>query len=242
MKHLLDKFKKQESEAQKDDLQTNLLRAVAEQVAKNSTSVKEPIKKRRLNKSAAELDAYKKKHKSFKKKKRNRSEIDVANIMASDDEREPPTKKRSHVRSVESVKQKYNALSDKDPIYKHPVGLRVKIKTTYFDEEGKPGSYSKGKPVWTYGTMVKKNLGSGKVGVQWDDDDYTESHWSHLQPIIGKEKTSAHTILAKVVMAATIQIEADQAEREPVLRWFFECLIRDDWRKWVKAAKRELKG
>ena len=58
----------------------------------------------------------------------------------------------------------------------------------------------------------------------------------------GKVKTSAHTILAQIVMATAVQIEADKAEKEPMPRWFFECLIRDDWRKWVSAVKRELAG
>ena len=91
--------------------------------------------------------------------------------------------------------------------------------------------------------MVKKGMKGGVIGVRWDDDDdYVTSHWSHVEPVVGKMNQSAHTILANIVMATSMKIEDDDAHSKPMPRWFFQCLIRDDWRNWVEAAKRENLG
>ena len=65
------------------------------------------------------------------------------------------------------------------PLNRAPAGTRVKIKTTRFDGEV-PGSFSRGKPEYTFGSIRGSSTG-GKRKVLWDGDSKQElSHWTHL--------------------------------------------------------------
>ena len=84
--------------------------------------------------------------------------------------------KMPELSSKQQTKPKY--------VKKMPIGSRVKIKNTRFDTT--PGSWSKGRPEWAYGTMVAKKPG-GVIGVRWDgyEDEVWDSHWKHLVLVQG---------------------------------------------------------
>eukprot|EP00935_MAST-01C_sp_MAST-1C-sp1_P002836 g2836.t1 len=124
-------------------------------------------------------------------------------------------------------------------VYQQPLGTRIKIKSLWFDGD-KPGSYSKGKPEYTFGTLIKKNK-AGILSVRYDGDKKpTRSHWTHLE-LAGHEKATAYTVMAAVVH----QVGQQYTHSDTKLPWpkhFFDALTRSDWRKWVEATKKEMKG
>ena len=126
------------------------------------------------------------------------------------------------------------------PLYKRPMGTRVRIEATAFDGDA-PGSWSSGKPKWEYGTMVKKGK-SGVVYVRWDDDDHlTKSHWSHLEAVGVGEKKTAYTVLATIIRGVELSYSHGD-EKKPYPKYFFQCLVRKDWRRWVEAVQAENDG
>ena len=72
------------------------------------------------------------------------------------------------------------------PLHRAQPGTRVKIKTTRFDGEVKPGEkkYSDGKAEFTYGT-VKSKASKGLMNVLWDGESRTlKSDWRHLERVL----------------------------------------------------------
>ena len=224
---------------------------------------------------------YKNAKKKAKKKKHGKSEIDAGNIIEDAPEPHKPepvvfTIPDAEQQSAPTLKTGGTKKLKQKTAKNLPIGARVKIKTTRFDTY--PGSWSKDRPEWTFGTIVEKKSG-GLMGVRWDgDDDVWDSHWKHLQSttdtswrfvqqggdpsnktalaitrvcyvswqeveaVTKQERTSVFTILASVIQesAAVEYVRAKEEGRMP--RYFFECMVRDDWREWVTAVKRELQG
>ena len=73
-------------------------------------------------------------------------------------------------------------------------GNSVVIDTARSGEE-----YARGKPSEEYDTMVKKGK-VRKLFNRWDNDDsVTQSHWTHLVPVVVVEKFTVHTLIATIV-------------------------------------------
>jgi hypothetical protein len=131
---------------------------------------------------------------------------------------------------------------------------RVKVKTSRFGR-----SFAKGRPLYTYGTIMKMK---GKVcDVQWDDSDGIDLMKSHTdfleeandgvsgdvvaalylcnEPWFNDRTNCTRTILPILeVGTALAPATGDEATNLP--KDFFEALIREDWREWVSAVKTEM--
>ena len=125
------------------------------------------------------------------------------------------------------------------PLYRRPVGTRISITSTHFDGD-KPGSFSKGKPEKMYGTIVMKK--GAIMRVLWDgDDDPIDSHWRHLEPVTGAEKTTCWSIMAVIAEGVKLQYKHSDMSL-PWPKTFFDALLRSDWRGQVAAMKKDVKG
>ncbi len=129
---------------------------------------------------------------------------------------------------------------------------RVKIKTCKFGVV-----YAKGKPEFTYGTILF--VDKGKIAdVRWDlvdGESITMSpHVSHLQRIspimqilkgiLKKTKVDKWPIRNIEAMFPILEVGSQLTDPDPNANgnWpkdFVEALIRPDWRSWVDAVKSE---
>ena len=181
------------------------------------------------------------------KKQKHAADIDTDNILDNAKRRKISKKLQQPAEGVEVqeevdpvLKAVKPILKPNAPLYKRPMGTRVCIESTMFDGD-EPGSYSKDHAKWSYGTMVKKGK-AGIVYVRWDvGDDLTKSHWSHLKAVGVGEKKTAYTVMAMVVEGAALKYTHGD-EKLPYPKYFFECLVRKDWRRWVEAVQKENEG
>jgi hypothetical protein len=178
-----------------------------------------------------------------KPKHKDSAAVDTTNIIPSGEKRSAVELQlpAPGVKEVDSVEEPVEPLLLPDaPLYKRPMGTRVRIEATAFDGDA-PGSWSSGKPKWEYGTMVKKGK-SGVVYVRWDNDDHlTKSHWSHLEAVGVGEKKTAYTVLATIIRGVELNYSHGD-EKKPYPKYFFQCLVRKDWRRWVEAVQAETDG
>jgi len=120
----------------------------------------------------------------------------------------------------------------------------VKIKTSKFGI-----GYSKGRPEFTFGKVLKIN---GKVyDVLWEDDVQMKTHVRHLifqsnlREKNGNDEEprlfgsiNKETILPILAVGGALSQQQDNSEGSWP-RDFYEALLRDDWRDWVQAVKNE---
>ena len=133
---------------------------------------------------------------------------------------------------------------------------RVKVKTTRFGK-----SYAKGRPLYTFGTIMKMK---GKVcDVQWDDSDGVDlmkSHTDFLEAANDKvsgdvvaalylcsepwydDRTNNTKMMLPILEVGTALTPATGDDTTNLPRDFFEALIREDWREWVSAVKAEIES
>ena len=91
-------------------------------------------------------------------------------------------------------------------------GTRVKIKTTRFDGEVKPGEklYSEGKAEFTYGT-VKSKASKGLMSVLWDGDSRTlKSDWRHLERVLPTDVGATSTAKTAYTKVLSTKVEVHQ--------------------------------
>ena len=158
------------------------LKQVAERTVRRMKAVDEAaLAKNALPKYNTKLKNAKKK---AKQKKRGKSEIDAGNIIEDAPEPHKPepvvfTIPDAEQQSAPSIKTGGTKKLKQKTARNLPIGARVKIKTTRFDTYA--GSWSNGRPEYTFGTIVEKKSG-GIMGVRWDGgEDVWDSHWKHLQ-------------------------------------------------------------
>ena len=183
--------------------------------------------------------------------------VDIANILNSKRRRtvtvETPngrvTLKAPKKKNIKSKRQSGN--NDIQPLD------NVKIKTSRFGK-----SYAKGKPFWTYGSVLEVKNGIAKVWYDNSDGGETmDSHVSHLEkfdmPILmSKEEWDRNdgdrkilefkerdgkkieTLLPVLEVGASISKENDDFGGTTP-KDFYEAMVRPDWRKWVEAVKNE---
>jgi hypothetical protein len=131
---------------------------------------------------------------------------------------------------------------------------QVRIKTTRFGK-----SFAKGKPVYTFGTVMKSK---GKVcDVQWDDSEGVElmkSHTDFLEPANDKvkgdavlalylvnepwfdDRGSSIKMILPILEVGSALTQAADNDATSLPKDFFEALVREDWRDWVSAVKAEM--
>ena len=95
-------------------------------------------------------------------------------------------------------------------------------------------------PLW----FSRRRHASGKhrdqLKILYDDDSEDEGTWSHYSHVLDAPIDDAIDIISEVALATAI-LPHDQPEEVPP-RNFYECLVRDHWRDWVMAIKREMAG
>ena len=124
----------------------------------------------------------------------------------------------------------------------------MKIKTSKFGIK-----YSKGRPEFTFGRVLKTN---GKLyDVLWDgneEDAMMKTHVRHLilqsnlkeveeddeEPRLYSKLTNETILPILAVGEALSQSSGEGKDSWP--KDFYEALLRDDWRDWVQAVKNEI--
>jgi hypothetical protein len=138
-----------------------------------------------------------------------------------------------------------------------PIGTRVKIHTRRFDwaeleydDEGESMlPYSHGKPTFTCKQIVARGDAqhAEQLRVCYDDGDLLWSQLTHLSD--AATMNDASNVIDFIVTLASTQ--APPPEDIPHLRIngeegipknYLECLVLPDWRDWVMAANKEMKG
>ena len=131
------------------------------------------------------------------------------------------------------------------------VGHRDKVAATRFDSdtelydsdtgEAIP-KFSEGKDEFIYGKVIERGTGKHRdqLKILYDDDSEDEGTWSHYSHVLDAPIDDAIDIISEVALATAI-LPHDQPEEVPP-RNFYECLVRDHWRDWVMAIKREMAG
>ena len=115
-------------------------------------------------------------------------------------------------------------------------GMRVSIKTTDFDGNV-PGSWSKGRPMLTFGKLLGWKKG-GSATVLWEGDKKVDIRFNPLLVQLSHAPGNDHS--KSTIMAIMLALEvgftpsfrpSDQEGAWP--KNFFEAIIRSDWRRWV---------
>ena len=116
-------------------------------------------------------------------------------------------------------------------------GDLVSCASTIFDGD-EPGSYSDGQPERCYG-VATSGVKRGVVTVRWKDDDATMKIMAK-DLRVEYEKVNNAKIVALLVEGKKVAFVHAGKEQWP--KDFFELLVKDDWREWVAAVKKELEG
>jgi hypothetical protein len=138
-----------------------------------------------------------------------------------------------------------------------PIGTRVKIHTwrfdsaeTEYDEESEAMlPYSHGKPMFTYGQTIAKGDAqhADQLRVRYDDGDLLWSHFTHLSDAATMNEAS-NVIDFIVTLAPTqasppVNIPHQRINGGEVIpKNYLECLVPPDWRDWVMAVYKKMKG
>ena len=117
------------------------------------------------------------------------------------------------------------------------VGDLVSCDPTLFDGDV-PGSYSEVHPERPLG-RVMNILKSGLTTVEWlEDNTIFDVKLRDLKREVAK--TTGGSVLVMLIEGEKIAFESKLKGEWP--KNFFELLVRADWRKWVEAVKKELRG
>ena len=119
--------------------------------------------------------------------------------------------------------------------------MRVSIKTKAFDGD-EPGSWSRGKPEYTFGEIVDF-LDKGRVAVWWKGDKKVNPE---MNPLLKQLRHAPKkTSIASVMMALEVGSVPSFRPTDQDGAWpknFLEALIRSDWRDWVMSVRKENNG
>ena len=116
-------------------------------------------------------------------------------------------------------------------------------------------AYAKKKEKYQYGTI--KQPGS-VIRVLYDDDakagrtTTVASSWRHLQQVPGAMLKDVKLLRVMSTMLSLVTAVQKNLEMRDLYesnksnkkypKSFWECIILDDWREWVKAIRKEIKG
>jgi len=135
------------------------------------------------------------------------------------------------------------------------VGDSVKIKTARFGK-----SYAMGRPEFTYGKVLF--LKGSKAGVRYEGgEEIYDTNKTHLEKLHDerepenedivatilhqnkwyKKKTNVFTMMAVLEVGCALK-RSEESEESSWPKDFFEALIRQDWREWVEAIRKEIES
>jgi hypothetical protein len=132
------------------------------------------------------------------------------------------------------------------------VGDCVKIKTARFGK-----AYAKGLPEYTHGKVI--SIKGSKAGIRYvGSEEIYDTNKTHLEKLDDerepekedtvatilyhekwyKKKTDMYTIMAALEVGIALK-KSEESEESSWPKDFFEALIRNDWREWVEAVRKE---
>jgi hypothetical protein len=169
--------------------------------------------------------------------RKRRKDNETSNPGGENDEEGRDNNDEKPINRIQKIKKRKIGIND-----------RVKIRTSKFGCQ-----YSKGRPEFTFGRVLKINGKS--YDVLWDGDEedaMMKTHVRHLiyQSNLGEveeneeeprlfSKMTKETILPILAVGEALsQSSGDGTESWP--KDFYEALLRDDWRDWVQAVKTEI--
>ena len=118
------------------------------------------------------------------------------------------------------------------------VGDLVYVQPQIFDDA--TGSYSKQFPGRVFGT-VNEISNSGIANVTWVEDG--SSNNCKLRDLnVAKSKRTVRAVVAGIIALLVKGKPIKKKKDTGFPKDFFEVLVREDWRKWVEAVKKELEA
>ena len=118
------------------------------------------------------------------------------------------------------------------------VGDLISVSPKLFDDES--GSYSKEFPELVHGTVNSIDK-KGIANITWVEDG--SSNECKLRDLtVVKQKRDVKSVVAGIIALLIKGKSLKRKEDNGFPKDFFEVLVRDDWRKWVEAIKKELEA
>ncbi len=116
--------------------------------------------------------------------------------------------------------------------------MRVSIKTVDFDGSV-PGSWSKGRPKLTFGTLLGWRK-DGNATVLWEGEKLVDKKFNpNLHQLTPAPLSS---MIITIMMALEVGSIPSYSPTDQSGAWpknFLEALVRSDWRDWVMAVRKE---
>ena len=146
----------------------------------------------------------------------------------------PATKKTKPTDPIEKA--------DRASKKKRPSGLKIGVgdlvsaDPKIFDGT-EPGSFSSANPNRQFGVVTKVWARRKIVQVKWNDGESYRHGTGELK--LEKAKLTEANILA-VLIAEGREPQHDSQDKSDWPKDFFHALVKDDWRKWVAAVKKEI--
>ena len=138
--------------------------------------------------------------------------------------REPKSTKKNRSLKKPSTNMKFNT------------GDHVSANSTIFDGDV-PGSFSKDNPERQFGVVTQVWPTKNIVKVKWEDGD----SFYHDSKELRYEKTKiSSSMVVTLVLSTVFNLEEDPLDKSKWPKDFFHALVRDDWRDWVLAVKKEI--
>ena len=170
--------------------------------------------------------------------KKQKDGINTTNIVSdkrSSSKLKPSLSKPKSPKISKSTK-KNRSLKKSPKKLKYKNGDHVSADATIFDGDV-PGSFSNENPERQFGVVTqfwpKKNV----VKVLWEDGDSYYHDGDELR--YEKTKVSASMVVT-LVLSSVFNVEEDPMDKTKWPKDFFHALVRDDWRDWVMAVKKEI--
>jgi hypothetical protein len=118
------------------------------------------------------------------------------------------------------------------------VGDLISVRPEIFDDD--TGSYSKANPGLIFGT-VNSITPNGIANVTWVED--LSSNNCKLRDLtVVRSKRNVKSVLAGIIALFVKGKPIKKKKDSDFPKDFFEVLVREDWRKWVEAVKKELEA
>jgi hypothetical protein len=118
------------------------------------------------------------------------------------------------------------------------VGDLISVSPTIFD--GPDGSYSIKNPSRVFGT-VQSISPKGIANVLWVEDGSVNDCKLRDLTVV-KTKRTVRTVVAGIIALLIQGKPISRKKNSDFPKDFFEVLVREDWRKWVEAVKKELEA
>jgi hypothetical protein len=118
------------------------------------------------------------------------------------------------------------------------VGDLISVRPEIFDDDTE--SYSKANPGLVFGT-VNSITPNGIANVTWVED--LSSNNCKLRDLtVVRSKRNVKSVLAGIIALLVKGKPIKKKKNDDFPKDFFEVLVREDWRKWVEAVKKELEA